>query len=237
MIETLWLACSHPTPLLEFLGSEDTASDRKLRLVACACCRRLWHLLTDERSRAAVEAGERFADDPTSRRELRAARRQARAASRNAAEAFWPSSYGRRTAQQAALAAAGTTAKNVVRTIINTVNAAAVAVAETAGLAGARRGAYAATRQAALAAEQHAQAALVREIVGNPFRPLPRRSFPAHVVGLARSCYDAFPATGPEYAILADGLEELGEVEAAAHCRQEGHARGCHVVDWITAGE
>ena len=233
MTESDWLTATEPRVLFGYLRGR--ASDRKLRLVACACCRRLWHLLTDERSRAAVEAGERFADDPACRRELATARRQAWSAARNAAEAFWPSSYSRRVARQAALAAAGTTAKSVARSVVETVSAAAEAVAETAWLTGARRGAYAATRQAALTAEQHAQAALVREIVGNPFRLLPRRSFPAHIVGLARSCDDAFPAIAPEYAILADGLEELGEVEAAAHCRQESHARGCHVVDWILA--
>ena len=37
-----------------------------------------------------------------------------------------------------------------------------------------------------------------------------------------------------EFAVLADALEELGEAEAAAHCRTEMHAKGCFVLDWIT---
>jgi hypothetical protein len=74
----------------------------------------------------------------------------------------------------------------------------------------------------------------LRCISGNPFRPLPPRTFPVHVIGLAQSIYATFPTVSPEYAILADALEELGEAEAAAHCHQELHARGCHVVDWIT---
>jgi hypothetical protein len=43
-----------------------------------------------------------------------------------------------------------------------------------------------------------------------------------------------FPDISPEYAILADALEELGEAEAAAHSRLELHAKGCHVLEWIT---
>jgi hypothetical protein len=78
------------------------------------------------------------------------------------------------------------------------------------------------------------QAILLRCIVGNPWRPLPPRTFAAHVAGLARSISDSFPAVSPEYAILADALEELEEAQAAAHCRTEPHARGCHVLDWLT---
>jgi hypothetical protein len=75
---------------------------------------------------------------------------------------------------------------------------------------------------------------LLRCLFGNPFRPLATRALPPHVQGLARSIYAAFPAVSPEYAVLADALEELGEAEAAAHCRLKLHARGCHVLDWIT---
>src|SRR5262245_45670564 len=63
-----WLTCTDPQRMLGFLGRR--ASDRKLRLFAVACCRWVWHLLTDHRSRHAIEVAEQFADGNTSEREL-----------------------------------------------------------------------------------------------------------------------------------------------------------------------
>jgi hypothetical protein len=72
MTEAEWLQCSDPEHILPFL--RDRISDRKLRLFACACCRRQWPLIKDERLRAAIEVAERFADGQVRVRELLTAR-------------------------------------------------------------------------------------------------------------------------------------------------------------------
>jgi hypothetical protein len=52
--ERAWLACADPRPLLSSLGERVT--QRKLLLFACACARRVWHLLPDPRCRATAPA-------------------------------------------------------------------------------------------------------------------------------------------------------------------------------------
>jgi hypothetical protein len=78
MTEGEWWDCN-PTELgkmLTFLHGK-RASPRKVWLFDCACCRGVWPLLTDQRSRAAVEAAERYADGLVAGETLEAAHRDA----------------------------------------------------------------------------------------------------------------------------------------------------------------
>ena len=56
---------------------EGIVDDRTLRLFACRCVREVWYLLTDERSRNAVEVAERHANGNATDQELTAARASA----------------------------------------------------------------------------------------------------------------------------------------------------------------
>ena len=75
MAEAEWLACTDPTPMLEFLRGK--ASDRKLRLFACACVRGIWRLLDDQRSKRAVTLAEEYAEGVATSKALDRARSEA----------------------------------------------------------------------------------------------------------------------------------------------------------------
>ena len=87
MTEQEWLASDDPAAMLEALPRRNhipqakgppwpaVASDRRLRLFACGCCRLVWDRLTDECSRRAVEVAERYADGLATLTEMREVRR------------------------------------------------------------------------------------------------------------------------------------------------------------------
>src|SRR5205814_1604556 len=84
---------------------------------------------------------------------------------------------------------------------------------------------------------------LLREILGNPFRPArverPRPgAVVGGVVGVARSIYEG--RRFEDLPVLADALEEAGaaDAELVAHCRRPGgHVRGCWALDLILGKE
>jgi len=84
--------------------------------------------------------------------------------------------------------------------------------------------------------EMAAQSQLLRDIFGNPFRPVTvdPEWLTSTVVALARGIYDerAFD----RLPILADALQDAGceNADVLDHCRGPGpHARGCWVVDLL----
>src|SRR5262245_61960090 len=100
MTEEQWLATSDPGRMLSFLVRKEQVSDRKLRLFAVACCRRIWHLIQDNRSRKAVEIAEEFADGQRTIGELADANAQARVAYDAVYHRTW--SWSDRVPEQAA---------------------------------------------------------------------------------------------------------------------------------------
>lgn len=211
MNEAEWLGCTDPKAMLRFLRGK--GSDRKLRLFACACCRRIWDRIPEQCSRQAVQISENYADGGADDEELEAAFTTADRASGSPRE---PGNWH-------ALDAARLAAHPEMRGLPDgTAVAAAMAGADGGG-----------DFWKKYASEQAHQCDLVRDIFGTPFRPLPPHRFPIHVVGLAEACYAAFPEVSGDFPILADALDELGEGQAAAHCREPLHAKGCHVLDLI----
>jgi hypothetical protein len=216
--EAEWLACTYAAPLLEFLRGK--ASDRKFRLFAVACCRRLgedrlsFYLETEQ----ALLVAERFADGLASEEE----RASAAALAEQAV-----------TAEVNAVGRAGTEMA-VASAVASDIAAAAPAAASLALQAGHDHGLY---RHDDMAEQGRRQVRLVREIFGNPFRPVTLD--PAWlawdggtVAKLAQAIYDerAFD----RLPVLADALEEAGcdSEGLIQHCRAEGeHFRGCWAVD------
>jgi hypothetical protein len=231
MTEQAWLACSDPAVMLRFLHGK--VSDRKRRLFAAACCRRLWHLLTDERSRWAVEVAERYADAQATEKEL--------AIAADAAWSAWDADRER-------YSTAGDEATEFDDHLPDLASQAAYNVALPLGWWG---GAPAfvepdKTARAVSAdkrAEGAAQCVLLREIHGNPFRAdrldaAVRVWNGATVPKLAQAIYDNH--CFGDMPILADALEEAGctNAEILDHCRQSAeHARGCWVLDLVLGKE
>jgi hypothetical protein len=70
MTDSEWLTFQSPEQMLPLV--QERVSEQKLRLFACACCRRVWHLLAEE-NREIIEAAEQYARGRISRDELAAA--------------------------------------------------------------------------------------------------------------------------------------------------------------------
>jgi len=229
MTEAEWLACKDLELMLRFLLGK--GGERRLRLFACACCRRIWDLLEDERSRKAVEASERFGDGLVDARCLRRAGDMAREAW-EAWQACSPNSDTttlRRAAASAIFVCVPAFGKETRRMIPR--------LALLGGFA----------EIAAELGSPPSPPEILRDLYANPFRPvsLDPAWGTSTVVSLAQAAYETriLPAgiLDPDrLAILADALEDAGcdNEDILSHLRGQGpHVRGCWVVDLLLGKE
>jgi hypothetical protein len=240
MTEAEWLNCGDPAPMLAWLG--DKASGRKLRLFAVACIRAALGapLAEGETAYHALRVGrrllatcERHADGAAGDRELAASRAEAEAVlgSPHAAEESFD--WEVRCALRAAGPAEGLPAQL------------ALLRAEYADYWAGMWTFYGGTGEVwqqyhdeTLGRISLQQCQLLREFVGNPFRP-PSRLNPAWLAWEAGAVPKLAAAIYEERAfdrlpILADALEEAGcaEADLLAHLRGPGpHVRGCWALD------
>jgi hypothetical protein len=240
MTEAEWMAFTDPTPMLDYL--RDKASDRKLRLFAVACCLRIVHWLNDERSRRALEVGERYADGLVTDENLEDARENScdasGAAHREAMAAGWsPNTWIANAAANAAYGVCGhwqnwLSDNRLFETPVWAARA-------TAGPA-VEHDLSDVARTDGFDNERRIQCQLLRDLFGPiPFRPvqLDRASLlwtNGTLSRLAQGIYDerAFD----RLPIVADALEDAGcdNADILAHCRGGGeHVRGCWVVDLL----
>lgn len=158
-LKQVWDTCKRSDWMLWALNRIGFNDERKLRLYACACARKtpladgrtVWDLLTDERSRRAVEVAELYAEGKATD----AARDAARAAATDAAtDAAW-------AATRAARDAANDVAWDAARDAARAARDAAWEAAWEATWAAAWAAAHAA--EVARAAARDAQSQLLRE--------------------------------------------------------------------------
>jgi hypothetical protein len=229
--EAVWLAAVVPRPMLDHLRGR--LSERKQLLLVCACARRLWLLLPDPRGLELLEAAERYADGEISQDDLLRARFAA------STWASCESGIDQLTYLRGALCRAPTGRPEVAWH--RTWEATSFALNFSAFLVERDRVRFAkpgVVRGKAWDEEARAQADLLREIVGNPFRPCP--PLPAAVLRwqdrlvprLAQSTYDE--QRWGQLPVLADALLDAGCEDDALldHCRGDAeHVRGCWAVD------
>jgi hypothetical protein len=224
MTEEEWLTSADPERMLPLVDQRW----RKLRLFACACCRQVCNEFVTPFTVRVVAAAEAAADEKISeivlsqqvtRRALEAARQ---------AVADGASHYLEHVAAAASWACCGQPMIGAERGSLDCARAAA-----DLPFTGQHRPVETIPEYVA---ERAAQADLLRDIFGNPFREVgvDPAWLTSDVVALARGidadrAFDRMP-------ILADALQDAGcdSEDVLAHCREpREHARGCWVVDLL----
>jgi hypothetical protein len=236
MTEQEWLAYEDPTPMLELLREQ--SSDRKSRLFGCACLRHLWSFFDPEYEgdqagelHRWIEVAEGYADGQIDFMQ----RRVTYEAAVRKVRSWHERCFGWEQLHSLWSAVRGVLSSQVKFTI----SGAAHQVVEVAAFSAWMKG-YPDDQEQREQAErqkvQLLQAQLLRDVVGNPFRPVNVEPawLPSNVTSLAHTIYDdrAFE----RMPILADALEDAGcdNADILNHCRQPGeHVRGCWVVDLV----
>jgi hypothetical protein len=235
-------------------------SERRARLLACACCRAFWRHVTGEPARRAVEVAERFADGQVNPVALEEARRKATAvaAALAALPTGWASAQDtisfvladqpdvRRAEQAATLEEAVRRAgEEAVRQAGDAARRLGTSAVKAIRKMGERRAREAAGAELGRVLNQDRLALCnaLRDILGNPFRPVTLDPAWLSADGgragaIARAIYDE--SRFAELPVLGDAIEEAGCTEALIldHCRAPArHFRGCWLVDLILAKE
>jgi hypothetical protein len=229
------------TDLSALLSSvkDNESSQRRARLFACACCRRLWDLLQTDPARQIVELAEAYADGAVSAAELQTA---------NDSALFGDIDDRYRGLAEPRLSIRAMDAILAVRRLVSptfdTPTAVTVAIFTSKDPASDY---FLPLDWAGMAAgvppsdvERTEQVKILRDIFGNPFRPVsfnPEWRTPT-VLNLANQMYKSRDFSAMP--ILADALEDAccDNEEILGHCRGEGpHVRGCWVVDKILGKE
>jgi hypothetical protein len=250
MTEQEWLECVDPRLMLEYL--RDKASDRKLRLFTVACCRHIaaytnheeWGSQTNSHIKMALATSERYADGQVDGSEWQRARERAEKAIRQLDEFLELPEHDRDGIYigpplSGARAACATTEEKGI-------DAASIVIARVTELMGSLK-TWASWQslltfnyRGAVASERKYQCLLLRDIFGNPFRPVPVDTawLTSTVGNSATAIYNKRAFN--RLPILADALEDAGctNADILNHCRQPGeHVRGCFIVDLVMGKE
>jgi hypothetical protein len=240
--EAEWLSCSDPQLMLALLRRSTAGSDRKFRLFACACCRRIWDRFPDQRNRDLVAAVEDHPGATFNDPEIHDPGVASSACEHECSghPAYWVAKYLGRGfyKMSAALSAAIVSAKILFLTEreVGQEFEAGLALDVYAQRSVLRPAGLPSPLPPAVAAEARVQADLLREVFGSPHRPQPFD--PAWrtdtAILLARQMYSERDFSAMP--ILADALQDAGcdSEEILNHCRGPApHVRGCWVVDLL----
>lgn len=215
----------------------DSCMGRCGLLFAAACCRHVWHLLPDPRSRTAVSAAEMCADGLMNMAALKAAEQRALEAVEAHVQELPDMQFMVTPTYYAMRAASCLTGQNSGR---RPISGAGTWTGEAMAWFLAPSPQDRAKRDEVKNDEARRQVMWLREIFGNPFHPITIDPvwLTSSVVTLAQAIYDDRAFDRMPH--LADALEEAGctNEDILNHCRQPGeHVRGCWLVDLILGKE